>query len=189
MGKRLDIPVGTRFGKLEVIGEGEPKAYGKDRPSRTLRCRCECGNVVDVTVRKLVHLGQISCSRSCGNTKHGLARRSTRDPIYNCWQSIWARTNNPKATGYKYWGGRGIRMHEPWKDPAVFKAEVEAEIGLRPSQDMSVERIDVNGHYVPGNIMWLPKSKQPLSRRPVYNSTDVEAMLAAHHCACCSRTP
>lgn len=80
-------------------------------------------------------------------------------------------------------------MHEPWKDPAVFKAEVEAEIGLRPSQDMSVERIDVNGHYVPGNIMWLPKSKQPLSRRPVYNSTDVKAMLAAHHCACCSRTP
>lgn len=168
-----------------VLGEGDPLIYGKQLPRRTLRCQCDCGNVVDVTVRSLRNIGQRACSRSCAKTVHGLAKRGSRDPIYNCWQSIWARCTNPNATGYKYWGGRGIRMYEPWHDPAVFKADVEREIGPRPSRDMTIERVNVNGNYEPGNIAWLSKSQQPLTRRQVFNATEVEELLAQHHCPGC----
>lgn len=140
---------------------------------------------MDVPIRKLLYQGQVTCSRSCGHLKHGLARRGSRDPIYNCWQSIIARCENPKATGYKYWGGRGIKVYGPWHDPLVFKADVEREIGLRPGRDYSIERKDVNGHYEPGNIVWLLKAEQPLTRRQMYNATEVAELLAQHHCPGC----
>jgi hypothetical protein len=89
--------------------------------------------------------------------------------------------------------GRGIKVYGPWHDPLVFKADVEREIGPRLSTDMTVERKDVEGHYWPGNIMWLPKAKQPLNRRRKYDAEEVAALLdkavaealAAHHCEGC----
>lgn len=150
-----------------------------------MQCRCDCGNVVVVPVRGLLHHDRQYCSRSCAKTVHGLAVRGNRDPIYNCWQSILARCENPKATGYKYWGGRGITVYGPWHDPLVFKADVEREIGSRPSTDMTVERLNVDGDYEPGNIAWLSKAQQPLTRRRLYNSTEVAELLAQHHCPGC----
>jgi len=102
-----------------------------------------------------------------------------------------ARCENPKATGYEFWGGRGIKVYGPWHDPLVFKADVEREIGPRLSADMTIERLDVNGDYRPGNIAWLSKSLQPLSRRRMFNATEVAVLLAAHHCeGCqCQRAP
>jgi hypothetical protein len=179
------VPPGTRFGKLVVLGEAQPVRYGNQPPSRALTCQCDCGKIAVVTVRKLLHQGQVTCSRSCGQLKHGMARRGNRDPIYNCWQSILARCENPKATGYKYWGGRGIKVYGPWHDPLVFKADVEREIGPRPSVDFTIERVDVDSHYEPGKIAWLPKSQQPLNRRRQYNSTEVAELLAQYHCPGC----
>lgn len=108
--------------------------------------------------------------------------------MYVIWQGIIARCENPRATGYKYWGGRGVRLHEPWHDPRVFAAEVEAEIGPRLSILYSLDRVDVDGNYAPGNIRWLLKTEQPLNRRAVYNATEVQAMLAGHHCEGCRCT-
>jgi hypothetical protein len=126
--------------------------------------------------------------------KHGMATRGHRDPIYNNWQSIWARCMNPNATGYKYWGGRGIKLYEPWHDPAVFKADVEREIGPRPGVDWTIDRKDPKkDNYEPGRIQWKLKAEQPLNRRAVYNSSDVDVLLAQavadalaeHHCEGC----
>jgi hypothetical protein len=119
---------------------------------------------------------------------HGLARRVSRDPIYNCWQSIIARCENPNATGYHYWGGRGIKVYGPWHDPAVFKADVEREIGPRPGRDWTIDRIKVDEDYRPGNIRWLLKAEQPLNRRRIYNATQVAELLAQHHCLGCQCT-
>jgi hypothetical protein len=114
-----------------------------------------------------------------------MAKRLNRDPIYNCWQSIIARCENPKATGYQYWGGRGIKVHGPWHDPAVFKADVEREIGPRPGTDWTIDRLNVDEDYRPGNIRWLRKVEQPLNRRRMYNATEVAELLAQHHCVGC----
>jgi hypothetical protein len=192
---RVEIPVGARFGKLVVLGEGESRVYGKQRPTRTLRCRCDCGNIVDVSVRSLLHHDRQYCSRSCAKTVHGMATRANREPIYNCWQSMMARCENPKATGYMNWGGRTqpITVYGPWHDPAVYKADVEREIGPRPGLDWTIDRINNDQGYRPGNIRWQTKADQPRNRRPVYNSTEVAEMfavmlaeaLAQHHCPGC----
>lgn len=109
------------------------------------------------------------------------------------WQGIVARCENPKATGYEYWGGRGIKLHAEWRDLPAFIAGVEGEIGPRPAPHMTLDRIDVDKDYAPGNIRWLPRAEQPLNRRAVYNSTEVAEMLAQavaeavaeHHCDGC----
>jgi hypothetical protein len=138
MRARIDIPVGTRFGKLRVLGEGKPVKYGRQPPARTMRCQCECGAVVDVTVRRLRSQGQQSCSHACAKTVHGMARREGRDPLYNYWRAIRART-----------------QHEPWHDPAVFCQWVLDNLGPKPGRGYTIERLDANGDYEPGNVAWL----------------------------------
>jgi hypothetical protein len=106
-------------------------------------------------------------------------------PLRKIWAGIVARCENPNATGYEYWGGRGIKLHAPWRDLPAFIAGVEAEIGPRPGLHMTLDRKDVDGDYAPGNIRWLPKAEQPLNRRQMYNATEVAALLAGHHCEGC----
>lgn len=69
------------------------------------------------------------------------------------------RCNNPKSDKYKYYGGRGIRFNI-----ANF-TEWFAELGPRPSQDHTPDRIDPNGHYEKGNLKWSTRSEQMLNRR------------------------
>ena len=144
MRARVEIPVRTRFGKLVVIGEGKPVVYGRQPAARTMRCQCDCGNVVDVTVRKLRSQGQQSCSYSCAKTVHGMAPREDRDPFYRYWLSIRART-----------------QHEPWHDPAVFCQWALDNLGPKPGRGYVIERLDPAGNYEPGNVAWLPQREVP----------------------------
>jgi hypothetical protein len=149
------------------------------------RCDCDSGLPVYVTIDALLYRGRKACSKSCAATVHGMATREGRDPIYNCWQGIVARCEHPGATGYENYGGRGIKLYGPWHDPVVFKVGVEHEIGPRPSLLHSIDRINPDGDYAPGNIRWLLKVDQPLNRRRMYNATEVAALLAEHHCGGC----
>ena len=68
-------------------------------------------------------------------TVHGMATGANRDPIYSCWRSMMAPLEDPKAAGCRYWGGRAAHHGlGPWHAPAVYKADVEREIGPRPSR-------------------------------------------------------
>lgn len=72
------------------------------------------------------------------------------------------RCRNPKRPNYQYYGGRGIRVCDAWQHnfPAFL-----AHIGLKPSSDLSLDRIDTNGHYEPGNVRWADARTQTLNRR------------------------
>lgn len=81
-----------------------------------------------------------------------------------CYKAEWP--------GYQYWGGRGIGVHERWHDVRVFIAEVEAEIGARPEGTYpsglplySIDRVDNDGNYEPGNLRWATVSEQARNRR------------------------
>ena len=167
---RVDIKPGDTFGRLTVVREIEGKRESERVVRRQFLCRCSCGNPLPVhkTITALRNRGQTSCGceHYSNITKHGLARRGLRrDPLYNCWQGIYARCTNPNATGYENYGGRRVLLYYPWHDPEVFVRDVLAEIGPRTGPHMSVDRIDPDLHYWPGNIRWLPKVDQPHNRR------------------------
>ena len=95
-----------------------------------------------------------------GSYVHGHApKHAKRSLTYNCWRDMRKRCNNPKATRYERYGGRGIKVCERWNSFVNFLADMgEAAPG------MSIERIDYNGDYTPENCKWIPKSRQSANR-------------------------
>jgi hypothetical protein len=96
------------------------------------------------------------------------------DPLHTTWRMMLRRCENEDAADYPRYGGRGIKVHESWHDFQVFLADVVAEIGLRPEGVYasgrplySLDRINNNGNYEPGNVRWADSFVQVGNRRPV----------------------
>ena len=85
--------------------------------------------------------------------KHGM----TRTPEYQAWRDIRSRCYRPKNLEYHNYGGRGIKMHDSWRNS--FSAFF-SYVGCRPPGDMSIDRIDPDGNYEPGNVRWASRTTQ-----------------------------
>jgi len=93
-------------------------------------------------------------------------------PLHEAWRNILRRCEDPTSKRYADWGGRGIKVHEPWHDFRVFVEDVLAEIGPRPEgrypsgmPRYTLDRRNNNGHYEPGNIQWATAFVQVRNRR------------------------
>ena len=130
-------------------------------------CICECGN------EGLVRSSQLTRgrSKSCGclwidamektHLRHGNARVNNRTREYRIWKGMKTRCFNPKSTGFKYWGGRGITVCERWKDSF---ANFLADMGPCPA-GLTIERKNNDGNYEPGNCVWADYDAQVRNRR------------------------
>lgn len=94
--------------------------------------------------------------------KHGLSESAT----YYSWKSMIARCNNPNATGYKNYGGRGIKVCKRWLKFENFLKDM----GKRP-KNKTLDRINNNGNYKPANCKWSDNTEQNRKKRSIINIT------------------
>jgi hypothetical protein len=78
-------------------------------------------------------------------------------PLYHIWRGMMHRCENPRATGFKNYGGRGIKVCDRWRNSLELFA---ADMGPRPSDKHSLDRLDNGGHYEPGNVRWVTQQEQ-----------------------------
>lgn len=148
--------VGQRFGKLTVIGFG----YDSKHYRNTWKCLCDCGNSVEVYPAN-AKAGRV---RSCGcaqlevATIHG--QRHTR--LYGIWVGMRRRCRNERHANYVNYGARGIKVCKEWESFELF-AKWAYSHGY--SDNLSIDRIDVNGNYEPSNCRWVDDSVQMNNRR------------------------
>lgn len=159
---RLNLS-GKRFHRLLVIEQAEDYIAPCGKIQTRWKCVCDCGKEKIVTTISLTSGG----SKSCGcrrnelivkyNTDHGLSYSKA----YRTWARIKDRCFNPNSDSYEYYGGRGITVCERWMEFKNFFSDM----GHPPTTKHTINRIDNNGNYEPGNCEWSTHSDQMRNTR------------------------
>lgn len=160
---RIGVIPGQKFGRLTAVAPTGQSQSGM----KTWICVCDCGQQATVIGNNLSKGNTKSCGclsrdKSAGrmaalNLKHG----ATKTRLFKIWTGIVDRTTNPNHDAYERYGGRGIVLSEGWRDFAVFAAAV----GEPPSAKHSIDRIDNEKGYEPGNVRWVLAQQQAENRR------------------------
>lgn len=151
------------FGRLTALKRVESTT--KNQEARW-QCICECGNFKDVTSSKLRNriISSCGCLAKENMQKVGRSCRKyfeypSHTSIYYIWRNMKSRCLNPLCDGYERYGGRGITIHQPWIDDYEEFARYVTNL---PNENNyhSIDRIDNNANYQPGNLRWASSEIQ-----------------------------
>ena len=169
MGTFVDLK-NKRFANLVVI-----ECVGRDKHGNALwNCRCDCGN--EKVIRRGVLLS--GKAKSCGcmhreasikaHTIHG----KYKSKIYSTWHGMKDRCCNENTKYYKFYGGRGITVCDEWKDNFQAFYDYVSQLSHYGEEGYTLDRINNEGNYEPGNVRWATKKEQASNRRRRQNVKD-----------------
>lgn len=152
---------GRKFGRLLVLGLGEyrNRVYFWE-------CLCDCGKTTLTRTTSLLRGDSISCGcyareqTVARSTTHGMSSTSE----YRIWRTMQSRCYNQNVPEYARYGGRGIMVCRRWHGKTGFINFI-ADMGLRPSKAHSIDRINNDGNYEPGNCRWATRAEQSANRK------------------------
>lgn len=165
MTKRIDL-IGQRFGRLTVVEEIQ--APKKSYSLRLFVCKCDCGAITNPIDGRNLTRGHTT---SCGcrqkervkeaNSTHG--RKGTN--IYTTWINMKDRCFNQNHRAYRHYGGRGITVCKEWKDSFQEFFDYVSKLPHFGEKGYSLDRINNDGVYEPGNVRWATSKEQVNNRR------------------------
>jgi hypothetical protein len=83
-------------------------------------------------------------------------------PEYYAWAASIRRCHNPRNPYYRNYGGRGIQVCDRWRKSF---ANFLSDVGVRPSPELTLDRVNNDGNYEPGNVRWATRSEQNSNQR------------------------
>lgn len=171
--KNEELEIGKRFNRLTIHGPSDKK---NKKGQKYVTFKCDCGTIKEILYSSVKSNDTLSCgclSREVAsdlmkqrveeNRKHGDSNQKSKHKyIFQLWVCMKQRCYNPNNKRYKTYGGRGITVYEPWiNDYVAFKEWILENLGERydagtgkRSDNESLDRIDVNVGYYPGNLRW-----------------------------------
>lgn len=170
---------GARFGKWTVLELAEPLHDKRGYNVIRWKCRCDCGTERDVIGTTLRSGKSQSCGCDVGRratcakenfTTHG----ESKTRLYRIWAYMKKRCSNPNASNYKDYGARGISVCDEWMEFEPFR---EWALAHGYDDDLSIDRIDVNGNYCPDNCRWVDGVAQANNKR---NSVRIAGLGETH---------
>lgn len=161
---------GRVFGRLTVICRA-----GSDKRRHALwLCRCECGEERVVSSTALISGGTLSCGCYVRdiNKERMATHGKSKTRLFNIWMGMKQRCYNPKVKPYKYYGEKGVVICNSWLDD--YQNFYDWSMANGYADNLTIDRIDVNGNYTPENCRWIPLEQQSKNRTCtiLYNGFD-----------------
>lgn len=152
---------GNRYGRLVVL-----RFIKTDDKRRSLwECQCDCGKTVIVQKSNLTSGNTKSCG--CLSSSLKTTHNKSKSRLYSVWRGMKQRCLNPKDAEYHNYGGRGITVCNEWLDFKNFYdwAINNGFVEESPKHKNTIDRIDVNGNYEPGNCRFVDMKIQSNNTR------------------------
>lgn len=156
--KRRDLPIGSKYGMLTVLGPAGMVPNGRRQKTHASFCRCDCGNTKSVKNTLLIRGITISCGCLSG-LKHGMSHTK----LYKTWRSMNQRCHLVGTIGQKNYMDRNISVCKEWRNG--FDKFRDWAMASGYAEGLQIDRINNSGNYEPSNCRWVTRTENLNNKR------------------------